>query len=72
MGGDESRGSSSPHLPPSLLWREAEGFHLHYRQGPASLTSSETHSDGCGDGAGRRCELDDHKSHSVLEVETSS
>lgn len=40
--------------------------------GVQHLSPAETHSDGCGDGAGRRCELDNHKSHSVLEVATYS
>lgn len=69
-----SRGSSLPQLLTRLLWREIEGFHLHYCQHLASLPSSETHSNGWRkeEGEGRWYKPDNQNNHNIFEVETSS
>lgn len=50
----KSRESSLHRLLTRLLWREIEGFHLHYCQHLASLPVSEIHSNGWEEGGGRR------------------
>lgn len=74
ISGGEGRESSSPHLLTRLLWREIEGFHLHYCQSLASFASSEIHSNGerREEGEGKRHKPDNQNSHNILEVETSS